>query len=124
VRACIVRPRSPGEAAGLRTVSISRRKLHERAPPSQTALIWPAGPLPAHPNQFGRLAALGEGLTQEEPGSGLVVSAQPKPPRGPAEEHDLHHPVRAQLQRHPAIERLIDPETTPVALKIRGSARL
>ncbi|MDM7936456.1 MAG: transcription-repair coupling factor [Cyanobium sp. CZS 48M] len=79
-------------------------------------------PVPAHPNAFGRLAALVKGYQQEKARVWLV-SAQPSRAVALLEEHDC--PTRFVPNPHdfPAIERLIE-QATPVALKLRGTAEL
>jgi len=78
--------------------------------------------VPAHPNQFGRLAALVKGYQQEKARVWLV-SAQPSRAVALLEEHDCITRFVPNPNDIPAIERLID-QNTPVALKIRGSAEL
>ena len=76
----------------------------------------------AHPNQFGRLAALVKGYQQEKTRVWLV-SAQPSRAVALLEEHDCIARFVPNPHDFPAIERLID-QNTPVALKLKGTAEL
>ena len=76
----------------------------------------------AHPNQFGRLAALVKGHQQEKARVWLV-SAQPSRAVALLEEHDCICRFVPNPHDFPAIERLIG-QNTPVALKSKGTAEL
>ncbi len=76
----------------------------------------------AHPNQFGRLAALVKGYQQEKARVWLV-SAQPSRAVALLEEHDCITRFVPNPHDFPAIERLIG-QNTPVALKSKGTAEL
>jgi transcription-repair coupling factor (superfamily II helicase) len=78
--------------------------------------------VPAHPNQFGRLAALLKSHQQEKARVWLV-SAQPSRAVALLEEHDCVARFVPNPHDFPAIERLIA-QNTPVALKTRGTAEL
>ena len=78
--------------------------------------------VPAHPNQFGRLAALVKGYQQEKARVWLV-SAQPSRAVALLEEHDCIARFVPNAADWPAIERLVE-QNTPVALKSRGTAEL
>ncbi|MFM9102221.1 MAG: CarD family transcriptional regulator, partial [Cyanobium sp.] len=76
----------------------------------------------AHPNAFGRLAALLKGY-QTEKSRVWLVSAQPSRAVALLEEHDCIARFVPNPHDTPAIERLIE-QNTPVALKSRGTAEL
>jgi len=78
--------------------------------------------VPAHPNAFGRLAALVKGF-QAEKARVWLVSAQPSRAVALLEEHDCIARFVPNPNDTPAIERLIE-QNTPVALKSRGTAEL
>ncbi len=78
--------------------------------------------VPAHPNAFGKLAALIKGFQQEKARVWLL-SAQPSRAVALLEEHDCVTRFVPNPGDHPAIERLIE-QNTPVALKLRGTAEL
>ena len=78
--------------------------------------------VPAHPNQFGRLAGLIKGYQQEKVKVWLV-SAQPSRAVALLEEHDCITRFVPNPGDFPAIERLIE-QNTPVALKWRGTAAI
>jgi transcription-repair coupling factor (superfamily II helicase) len=78
--------------------------------------------VPAHPNAFGRLAALVKGY-QAEGARVWLVSVQPSRAVALLEEHDCIARFVPNPQDTPAIERLIG-QNTPVALKSRGTAEL
>ena len=78
--------------------------------------------VPAHPNAFGRLAALIKGY-QSEKARVWLVSAQPSRAVALLEEHDCITRFVPNPNDTPAIERLIE-QNTPVALKSRGTAEL
>ncbi len=115
------RPVSEALAAADRFPGFDLAELHEsdRHPNS---FDLASRPVPAHPNAFGRLAALVKGYQQEKSRVWLV-SAQPSRAVALLEEHDC--PARFVPNPHdfPAIERLIE-QATPVALKLRGTAEL
>ncbi len=79
-------------------------------------------PVPAHPNQFGRLAEQIKGH-QREKAKLWIVSAQPSRAVALLEEHDCPTRFVPNARDFPAIERLVD-QNTPVALKLRGTAEL
>ena len=79
-------------------------------------------PVPSHPNQFGRLAALVRGFQQERSRVWLL-SAQPSRAVALLEEHDCVSRFVPNAADFPAIERLMA-QNTPVALKARGTAEL
>lgn len=115
------RPVAEALAAADRFAGFDLAELHEsdRHP---NAFDLSSRPVPAHPNAFGRLAALVKGYQQEKARVWLV-SAQPSRAVALLEEHDC--PARFVPNPHdfPAIERLIE-QATPVALKLRGTAEL
>ncbi|EDY37167.1 transcription-repair coupling factor [Cyanobium sp. PCC 7001] len=78
--------------------------------------------VPAHPNAFGKLAALIKGFQQERARVWLL-SAQPSRAVALLEEHDCITRFVPNPADTPAIERLIE-QNTPVALKTRGTAEL
>ncbi|MEO1002990.1 MAG: transcription-repair coupling factor [Cyanobacteria bacterium J06638_7] len=78
--------------------------------------------VPAHPNAFGKLAALIKGFQQEKARVWLL-SAQPSRAVALLEEHDCITRFVPNPGDQPAIERLIE-QNTPVALKLRGTAEL
>ncbi|HYP04219.1 MAG TPA: CarD family transcriptional regulator, partial [Cyanobium sp.] len=78
--------------------------------------------VPAHPNQFGRLAGLIKGY-QGEKARVWLLSAQPSRAVALLEEHDCIARFVPNPADFPAIERLIE-QNTPVALKTRGTAEL
>ena len=79
-------------------------------------------PLPAHPNQFGRLAEQIKGHLREKARL-WIVSAQPSRAVALLEEHDCPARFVPNARDFPAIERLVE-QATPVALKLRGTAEL
>ncbi len=79
-------------------------------------------PVPAHPNQFGRLAEQIKGH-QREKAKLWIVSAQPSRAVALLEEHDCPTRFVPNARDFPAIERLVE-QNTPVALKLRGTAEL
>ncbi|MEA5441626.1 transcription-repair coupling factor, partial [Cyanobium gracile] len=79
-------------------------------------------PLPAHPNQFGRLAEQIKGHLREKARL-WIVSAQPSRAVALLEEHDSVTRFVPNARDFPAIERLVE-QGTPVALKLRGTAEL
>jgi transcription-repair coupling factor (superfamily II helicase) len=79
-------------------------------------------PVPAHPNAFGRLAGLVKGF-QAEKARVWLVSAQPSRAVALLEEHDAIARFVPNPADFPAIDRLIE-QSTPVALKLRGTAEL
>ena len=79
-------------------------------------------PVPAYPNQFGRLAGLIKDH-QKDRARLWLLSAQPSRAVALLEEHDCITRFVPNPQDTPAIERLID-QNTPVALKLRGTAEL
>ncbi len=78
--------------------------------------------VPAHPNQFGKLAGLIKGF-QAERARVWLLSAQPSRAVALLEEHDCITRFVPNPKDAPAIERLIE-QNTPVALKTRGTAEL
>jgi len=109
-----VRRRSPGRSRGLTPVSIwdcTRANAIQQ-------LFDSGGAVPAHPNHFGRLAALGEGATAgDRPG----LAGAPASRASPCEAR-LHHPF-VPTHDFPAIERADRPDTAGW-LRIRASASL
>ncbi len=79
-------------------------------------------PVPAYPNQFGKLAGLIRGF-QNEKARVWLVSAQPSRAVALLEEHDCISRFVPNPADFPAIGRLIE-QNTPVALKTRGTAEL
>ncbi len=115
--------RPPGEAleAAAAFAGFDLGELHESdSHPNSFDLASRA--VPAHPNQFGRLAALVKGHLQEKARVWLV-SAQPSRAVALLEEHDCIARFVPNPADFPAIERLIE-QNTPVALKTRGTAEL
>lgn len=78
--------------------------------------------VPAHPNAFGRMAAVIKAC-QAEKASVWLVSAQPSRAVALLEEHDCPARFVPNPADIPAIERLVE-QGTPVALKLRGTAEL
>jgi transcription-repair coupling factor (superfamily II helicase) len=78
--------------------------------------------VPAHPNQFGKLAGLIKGF-QAERARVWLLSAQPSRAVALLEEHDCIARFVPNPADRPAIERLIE-QNTPVALKTKGTAEL
>jgi len=78
--------------------------------------------VPAHPNQFGKLAGLIKSF-QAEKARVWLLSAQPSRAVALLEEHDCITRFVPNPGDAPAIERLIE-QNTPVALKTRGTAEL
>ena len=79
-------------------------------------------PVPAYPNQFGKLAELIKGLQREKTRVWLL-SAQPSRAVALLEEHDCISRFVPNPGDLVAIERLIE-QNTPVALKTKGTAEL
>lgn len=79
-------------------------------------------PVPAYPNQFGKLAELIKGF-QKEKARVWLLSAQPSRAVALLEEHDCISRFVPNPADHPAIDRLIE-QNTPVALKTKGTAEL
>jgi transcription-repair coupling factor (superfamily II helicase) len=79
-------------------------------------------PVPAHPNQFGRLAEQIKGHLRDK-ARPWIVSAQPSRAVALLEEHDCVTRFVPNARDFPAIERLVE-QATPVALKLRGTAEL
>ena len=79
-------------------------------------------PVPAYPNQFGKLGELIKGFQQERIATWLV-SAQPSRAVALLEEHDCISRFVSNSADSAAITRLIE-QNTPVALKARGNAEL
>ncbi|MGB7565465.1 MAG: transcription-repair coupling factor [Prochlorococcaceae cyanobacterium] len=79
-------------------------------------------PVPAHPNQFGRLAAQIKGY-QAEKARVWLLSAQPSRAVALLEEHDCITRFVPNAADWPAIDRLVE-QGTPVALKLKGTAEL
>ncbi len=79
-------------------------------------------PVPAHPNQFGRLAAQVKGY-QAEKARVWLLSAQPSRAVALLEEHDCITRFVPNAADWPAIDRLVE-QGTPVALKLKGTAEL
>jgi transcription-repair coupling factor (superfamily II helicase) len=79
-------------------------------------------PVPAYPNQFGKLAALIK-QHQAEKAAVWLLSAQPSRAVALLEEHDCSSRFVPNPGDLPAIERLLA-QSTPVALKTRGTAEL
>ena len=96
-------------------------ELHE-SDGHANALDLASRPVPAHPNQFGRLAALVKGY-QAERMRVWLLSAQPSRATALLEEHDCIARFVPNPADGPAIERLVE-QNTPVALKIRTAAEL
>ena len=79
-------------------------------------------PVPAYPNQFGKLAELIKGF-QREKARVWLLSAQPSRAVALLEEHDCITRFVPNPGDQASIERLID-QNTPVALKTKGTAEL
>ena len=79
-------------------------------------------PVPAYPNQFGKLGELIKSYGKEKQAVWLL-SAQPSRAVALLEEHDCISRFVPNAADAPAIERLIE-QGTPVALKTRGTADL
>ena len=79
-------------------------------------------PVPAYPNQFGKLAELIKGYQQEKARVWLL-SAQPSRAVALLEEHDCISRFVPNPSDLAAIDRLIE-QNTPVALKTKGTAEL
>ena len=79
-------------------------------------------PIPAYPNQFGKLSELIKGQQLDKMAVWLV-SAQPSRAVALLEEHDCITRFIPNPADQPAITRLIE-QNTPVALKNRGTAEL
>ncbi len=79
-------------------------------------------PVPAYPNQFGKLGELIKGL-QSDRIAVWLISAQPSRAVALLEEHDCISRFIPNAGDLPAIERLIE-QNTPVALKAKGNAEL
>ena len=79
-------------------------------------------PVPAYPNQFGKLAELIKGL-QRDRARVWLLSAQPSRAVALLEEHDCITRFVPNTADLAAIERLVE-QNTPVALKTRGTAEL
>ncbi|QEY31829.1 transcription-repair coupling factor [Synechococcus sp. RSCCF101] len=96
-------------------------ELHESDSHSN-ALDLASRPVPAYPNQFGKLAGLVKGLLQEK-SQVWLLSAQPSRAVALLEEHDCVCRFVPNPNDRPAIERLIE-QRTPVALKTPGTSEL
>jgi len=79
-------------------------------------------PVPAYPNAFGKLAGLVKGYVAEK-ATVWLLSAQPSRAVALLEEHDCITRFVPNPADRPAIERLVE-QSTPVALKTRGTAEL
>ena len=79
-------------------------------------------PVPAYPNQFGKLGELIK-RWQTERTAVWLISAQPSRAVALLEEHDCICRFIPNSGDRPAIERLIE-QNTPVALKAKGTAEL
>ena len=79
-------------------------------------------PVPAYPNQFGKLGELIK-RWQTERSAVWLISAQPSRAVALLEEHDCICRFVPNSADRPAIERLIE-QNTPVALKSKGTAEL
>ncbi|WP_438982066.1 transcription-repair coupling factor [Vulcanococcus sp.] len=79
-------------------------------------------PVPAYPNQFGKLAELIKGF-QREKARVWLLSAQPSRAVALLEEHDCITRFVPNPGDQASIERLIE-QNTPVALKTKGTAEL
>ena len=79
-------------------------------------------PMPAYPNQFGKLGDLIKGF-QKEKTAVWLISAQPSRAVALLEEHDCIGRFVPNPADAPAIARLIE-QNTPVALKSSGTAEL
>ena len=79
-------------------------------------------PVPAYPNQFGKLGELIKSF-QTDKTSVWLVSAQPSRAVALLEEHDCIARFVPNSADTPAVARLIE-QNTPVALKAKGSAEL
>ena len=79
-------------------------------------------PVPAYPNQFGKLAGLVKGF-QAEKARVWLLSAQPSRAVALLEEHDCITRFVPNPADWSSIERLVE-QNTPVALKTRGTAEL
>ena len=77
-------------------------------------------PMPAYPNQFGKLGDLIKGF-QKEKTAVWLISAQPSRAVALLEEHDCIGRFVPNPADAPAIARLIE-QNTPVALKSSGTA--
>ena len=79
-------------------------------------------PVPAYPNQFGKLGELIKNY-QKERQAVWLLSAQPSRAVALLEEHDCISRFVPNAADHPAVDRLIE-QATPVALKTKGTAEL
>ncbi len=79
-------------------------------------------PVPAYPNQFGKLGELIKGYQQDRQAVWLL-SAQPSRAVALLEEHDCISRFVPNAADHQAIDRLIE-QSTPVALKTKGTGEL
>ena len=79
-------------------------------------------PVPAYPNQFGKLAELVKGF-QKDRTAVWLVSAQPSRAVALLEEHDCISRFIPNTGDSPAIARLVE-QNTPVALKASGTAEI
>ncbi|SBO41930.1 transcription-repair coupling factor [Cyanobium sp. NIES-981] len=119
--AVLHRPASEALAAVEAFPGFDLAELHESdSHPNSFDLA--ARPVPAHPNAFGRLAALIKGFQQEKARVWLL-SAQPSRAVALLEEHDCITRFVPNPADGPAIDRLIE-QNTPVALKVRGTVEL
>ncbi len=107
------------EAEGLRGFDLAELHETDRHPNS---FDLTSRSVPAHPNQFGKLAGLIKGF-QAEKARVWLLSAQPSRAVALLEEHDCITRFVPNPNDTPAIERLIE-QNTPVALKTRGTAEL
>ena len=118
---CLHRPPQQALAEAERCRGFDLAELHEtdRHPNS---FDLASRSVPAHPNQFGKLAGLIKGF-QAEKARVWLLSAQPSRAVALLEEHDCITRFVPNPGDAPAIERLIE-QNTPVALKTRGTAEL
>ena len=79
-------------------------------------------PVPAYPNQFGKLGEIIKEFQRDRQAVWLL-SAQPSRAVALLEEHDCISRFVPNAADHQAIDRLIE-QTTPVALKTKGTAEL
>ena len=111
------------EAMGLTDVfpGFDLAELHE-SDDHLNAFDLASRPVPAYPNQFGKLGELLKDYQRERQAVWLI-SAQPSRAVALLEEHDCVSRFVPNAADHQAIARLIE-QGTPVALKTKGTAEL
>lgn len=121
IKPCLHRPVQEALALAEAFAGFDLAELHE-SDGHPNALDLAARPVPAYPNQFGKLAGLVKGLLKEK-AQVWLLSAQPSRAVALLEEHDCVCRFVPNPHDRPAIERLME-QRTPVALKAPATSEL